>query len=281
MYEKVVIFNTLLYSVWCSYFSRQILNERFTPPHLKTIFLILLTHIIIILGGHCLLPDSMTFILTHTASFLSIFLWHYGSVKKKVLTYFLYTGVVMLSEMFCMSIYSIIQMLIYHRFTTSIGAVSIQTLPDLLLTLMIILTAGSLMCKVFADLAGTLSEFSSLIPMVQIIFPFYWLLLMLSLIYCLNASSRLYIFIIISIPAIWIFSLGIKNIQIQEKNRILRKEQIALRKKQLEFFKDQELEYQKLRKWNHDIENHLLSMNYLMKSEKYNEIRQYLNNISK
>ena len=42
-----------------------------------------------------------------------------------------------------------------------------------------------------------------------------------------------------------------------------------------------ELEYQDLRKWNHDIENHLLSMNYLMKPEKYNEARQYLDSISK
>ena len=42
-----------------------------------------------------------------------------------------------------------------------------------------------------------------------------------------------------------------------------------------------ETEYQNLRKWNHDIENHLLSMNYLMQSEKYEEADRYLHNISR
>lgn len=53
------------------------------------------------------------------------------------------------------------------------------------------------------------------------------------------------------------------------------------KKEQLELMNSLELEYQDLRKWNHDIENHLLSMNYLMKTEKYNEARQYLDSISK
>ena len=65
------------------------------------------------------------------------------------------------------------------------------------------------------------------------------------------------------------------------KNRILREKQVSLKKEQLELMNSLELEYQDLRKWNHDIENHLLSMNYLMKTEKYNEARQYLDSISK
>ena len=40
VYEKLIILNTLVYSVWCFYFSRQILKERFTPgdmlPPLKS-----------------------------------------------------------------------------------------------------------------------------------------------------------------------------------------------------------------------------------------------------
>ena len=39
VYEKSIILNTLVYSVWCFYFSRQILKERFTP--VKTAVIIL------------------------------------------------------------------------------------------------------------------------------------------------------------------------------------------------------------------------------------------------
>ena len=282
MFEKAIIFSSLLYAVWCFYFSGQILNERFNS-HIKTAFLILLTHAVIIFGGRRLFPDNIPVVFVHTASILSIFLWHYGSVKKKLLTYFLYTGMVMLSEMFCMSLFSFVQRLIYHRFTSMVATVSIQTWFDLILMCILCLTVGSLVCKILADLAGTFARFTSLVPLAQIIFPFYWFCMVLSLIYVYNIpfGSYFFLFVAISVPVIPVFISGIKNLYIQERNRILREKQIDLKKEQLKLFTDQELEYQKLRKWNHDIENHLLSMSYLMNTEKYEEARQYLHNISK
>lgn len=55
MYEKIVIFNTLLYPLWCFYFSRQILRERLSPS--KTYLCILFMHIILIIGSYELMPD--------------------------------------------------------------------------------------------------------------------------------------------------------------------------------------------------------------------------------
>lgn len=107
VYEKLIILSTLVYSVWCFYFSRQILKERFTP--VKTAVIILLTHVVIILGGRRLFPNGIPFILVHTASILSIFLWHYGSVKRKLLTYCLYTGMVMLLELLIMSFFPLLR----------------------------------------------------------------------------------------------------------------------------------------------------------------------------
>lgn len=282
MFEKTIIFTSLLYSVWCFYFSGQILKERFSN-RVKTAILITLTHAVIIFGGRRLFPNGVPFVLVHTASILSIFLWHYSSVKKKVLTYFLYSGIVMLTEMLCMSLFSFIQRLVYHHSSSMVGMVSVQTLHDILLVSALILVVGSLMCKVIADIAGAFANLSSLMPLVQIIFPFYWFCVILSLIYTYNIpfGSYLFLFVAISVPVIPVFISGIRKLRIQEKNRILREKQIDLRKEQLSLFNDQELEDQKLRKWNHDIENHLLSMNYLMNTGKYKEASQYLHNISK
>lgn len=282
MFEKAIVFSSLLYSVWCFYFSGQILKERF-DNRTKTAILIILTHAVIIFGGRRLFPDGVPVVLVHTASILSIFLWHYGSVKKKVLTYFLYSGMVMLTEMLCMSLFSFIQRLVYHRLSSMVGMVSVQTWHDLILVSTLILVGGSLMCKVIADLAGAFAGLSSLMPLAQIIFPFYWFCVILSLIYTYNIpfGSYLFIFVAISVPVIPVFISGIRKLRIQEKKRILQEKQINLKKEQLRLFNDQELEYQKLRRWNHDIENHLLSMNYLMNTGKYEEASQYLHNISK
>lgn len=281
VYEKLIILNTLVYSVWCFYFSRQILKERFTP--VKTAVIILLTHVVIILGGRRLFPNGIPFILVHTASILSIFLWHYGSVKRKLLTYCLYTGMAMLLEMLSMSFFSFAQRLLYHRLSSMIGATSVQTSTDLIIISIIFLIIGNPMCKIIADFTGAVSKFSSIVPIVQIIFPYYWFCIVLSMIYAFNVpfGSFLFLFAAITVPVVPIFISGIRNLYIQEKNRILREKQVSLKKEQLELMNSLELEYQDLRKWNHDIENHLLSMNYLMKTEKYNEARQYLDSISK
>lgn len=281
VYEKLIILNTLVYSVWYFYFSRQILKERFTP--VKTAVIILLTHVVIILGGRRLFPNGIPFILVHTASILSIFLWHYGSVKRKLLTYCLYTGMTMLLEMLTMSFFSFAQRLLYHRLSSMIGEISVQTPTDLIIISIIFLIIGNPMCKIIADFTGAVSKFSSIVPIVQIIFPYYWFCIVLSMIYAFNVpfGSFLFLFAAITVPVIPIFISGIRNLYIQEKNRILREKQVSLKKEQLELMNSLELEYQDLRKWNHDIENHLLSMNYLMKTEKYNEARQYLDSISK
>jgi glucose-6-phosphate-specific signal transduction histidine kinase len=281
VYEKAIIFNSLIYSVWCFYFSRQILKERFTP--VKTAVIILLTHVVIILGGRRLFPNGIPFILVHTASILSIFLWHYGSVKRKLLTYCLYTGMAMLLEMLIMSLFSFAQRLLYHRLSSMIGEISVQTSTDLIILSIIFLIVGSPMCKIIADFTGAVSRFSSILPIVQIIFPYYWFCIVLSMIYAFNVpfGSYLFLFAAITVPVVPIFISGIRNLYLQEKNRILREKQVSLKKEQLELMNSLELEYQDLRKWNHDIENHLLSMNYLMKTEKYNEARQYLDSISK
>ena len=280
MYEKTVFLSAFIYSIWCFYFGRQILEKR--TSSVKTLLLIVFTHMIIIVGGRKILPSTTpVFILTHSAQILSIFLYHYGSVKKKLLTYILFTGTVMLLEMLIMSLFSCIKGLLYHHESSVLATVSVQSYTDLLIMTTIMVTLGSLLCKIIADLSGTFVRFSRFTTLVQIFFPFYWFLIAASLLYSFNlGSSYKLIFLAISVPAILVFIKGLQNIRIQEKSRILYEKQIDLIKKQLTFFDEIELEYQELRKWNHDIENHLLSINYLMKNQNYEEALQYSHNIS-
>lgn len=51
---------------------------------------------------------------------------------------------------------------------------------------------------------------------------------------------------------------------------------VIIAKEQLTFSQQVTEEYISLRKWNHDIENHLLSLAYLMDMENFKETKQYI-----
>ena len=46
-----------------------------------------------------------------------------------------------------------------------------------------------------------------------------------------------------------------------------------------EYTTEMEQEYRSVRKWNHDMENHLFSLNYLIRTQKYLEADVYLETI--
>lgn len=279
VYEKIVIFNTLLYSVWCFYFCHQLLIERLSP--FKSYLCILFTHIILIIGGYSLLPDNVPFIFVHLASFLCIALLHSDSIKKKLFAYFLYTCTIMLMETLIMCLYVSIKKIIFHQNSGFISMNSVTTPVDALILYILMLTAGSIMCKKLSDLIAVFVHSYSIIPLTQILFPFYWLCIFLSLL-CNSQHKISGYFLIVCgmiIPVIPVFIRGLHNIRIQEQKRIFHEKQITFLKEQLLFFDAIETEYQNLRKWNHDVENHMLSLNYLMKAGKYEEADKYLHNI--
>lgn len=59
--------------------------------------------------------------------------------------------------------------------------------------------------------------------------------------------------------------------------------QMKLKKKQinrqLEYYDSMDREYQRIRKWNHDLSNHLLSLAYLIEQDKIPEARQYMGSL--
>lgn len=280
MYDKVIIFTSLIYSVWVFYFCKQLMEEKFSP--LKTYLLILLLYIVIVIVGRKIFSVGIPTILVQLTNILSIVLFHYGSIRKKLLAYVLCSCIFALVEMFVMSLYVSMQKLFFHSSKTYISMNSVTSSTDLVIMFSIMLTVGTLMFKSLSDLAGIFIRYYSIKFFAQIFFPIYWFFIIFSIFYdyLVKSKLRFIIFLTLSLPIVTIFVRGLKNVQIQERNRVLRKKQIELLKDQLEFFDAITDEYQNLRKWNHDIENHLLSMNYLMKIGKHEEAVKYLHNIS-
>ncbi|MGN8807203.1 MULTISPECIES: ATP-binding protein [unclassified Blautia] len=67
--------------------------------------------------------------------------------------------------------------------------------------------------------------------------------------------------------------------RLQHEKHIWHQQEALLLKKQLNSSKTLSAEYASLRKWNHDIENHLFSLSYLINAKNYSEADKYLESV--
>ena len=80
---------------------------------------------------------------------------------------------------------------------------------------------------------------------------------------------------IICIDSYLLFLRAVRSLAQQHREYLQKKMEIELMKKQINDSVQLSNEYASLRKWNHDIENHIMSVMYLMDMKKYEEAETY------
>ena len=83
------------------------------------------------------------------------------------------------------------------------------------------------------------------------------------------------IYWIICIGSYLLFLRAVRSLAQQHREYLQKKMEIKLMKKQINDSVQLSNEYASLRKWNHDIENHIMSVMYLMDMKKYEEAETY------
>ena len=83
------------------------------------------------------------------------------------------------------------------------------------------------------------------------------------------------IYWIICIGSYLLFLRAVHSLAQQHREYLQKKMEIELMKKQINDSVQLSNEYASLRKWNHDIENHIMSVMYLMDMKKYEEAETY------
>ena len=83
------------------------------------------------------------------------------------------------------------------------------------------------------------------------------------------------IYWIICIGSYLLFLRAVRSLAQQHREYLQKKMEIELMKKQMNDSVQLSNEYASLRKWNHDIENHIMSVMYLMDMKKYEEAETY------
>ena len=89
--------------------------------------------------------------------------------------------------------------------------------------------------------------------------------------------SIIYWFVCIS--SYLLFLRAVRSLDQQHREYLQKKMEIELIKKQMNDSVQLSNEYASLRKWNHDIENHIMSVMYLMDMKKYEEAGTYISSV--
>ncbi len=96
-----------------------------------------------------------------------------------------------------------------------------------------------------------------------------------------SATSLFLLFLYITCCCIsfLLFIHGLKSLEQEQINFKQNLHKMELLKKQMEVSEEMKQEYIKIRKWNHDIENHLFSLAYLIDMKKTDATEKYCNSV--
>lgn len=275
----------LPYICWsASYFFCSVLKpRRFLNHPILTVFLLLMVSVPAVM----LLKTQNVTIGTISIQLLFlgiVFIFYCGTVSRKLACYFIYAISLTLVEILACNILVLIRPLwaevpiafneIY--FVTDTADILCVSLADICIGVLCFQKESALLKRCFSYL--------HLKTFLQLLYPVYLPIIAQQVIINLTKyqlfpalAAAYWILCLISYP---VFRKGIHVIQTQEEAAIFRQHQLQLMKEQLSLSREMEKEYQALRKWNHDVENHLLSLSYLMEMEKYEQAASYCHSIN-
>ena len=275
----------LPYICWsASYFFCSVLKpRRFLNHPILTVFLLLMVSVPAVM----LLKTQNVTIGTISIQLLFlgiVFIFYCGTVSRKLACYFIYAISLTLVAILACNILVLIRPLwaevpiafneIY--FVTDTADILCVSLADICIGVLCFQKESALLKRCFSYL--------HLKTFLQLLYPVYLPIIAQQVIISLTEYSLFpalaaayWILCLISYP---VFRKGIHVIQTQEEAAIFRQHQLQLMKEQLSLSREMEKEYQALRKWNHDVENHLLSLSYLMDMEKYEQAASYCHSIN-
>ena len=199
---------------------------------------------------------------------------------KKLAVYFIFQLLIICPEILCTSVFIALHNLFYtdrylysaqpdiQLFTCRIFRIE---LSNILLGLFLLWKISEILRQCI-DYLKILTFLQLLLPLIAPVF--------LNVIISLQKKPEAVlalsiIYWIICIGSYLLFLRAVRSLAQQHREYLQKKMEIKLMKKQINDSVQLSNEYASLRKWNHDIENHIMSVMYLMDMKKYEEAETY------
>ena len=222
---------------------------------------------------------SETTTLIQLIIFFNIFVLFKGSAKQKLLSYFIFLFLSILAEILSINIYIQIYNLFIHRNKyTAINVYSLCSFHEKIIIELLIFTLSYLFYKNVVSLLKECINYLKLSLLLLITFPVFLPLIATEVIHYatfINRFTPVFLYIICCFISILLFIHALNLFKKEQTNFNRNLHKIELLKKQLEISEKTKQEYIRIRKWNHDIENHLLSLSYLTDMKKTEEAEKY------
>lgn len=205
----------------------------------------------------------------------------FRSSEKKISTFLILICILAVSENIAATFALPIYTLIHHE--ESFRYNLLYTSGEMLFLIIIDFFVALLFIKKLVPLIRNYSHSIQLTTIAELLFPVQASSFLVGiLLYRKNSPWLKWLIILywfLNLLCCLIIARAFHNISLREKRHELLVQQMSFLQKQLEYTTEMEQEYQSVRKWNHDMENHLFSLNYLIRTQKYLEADVYLETI--
>lgn len=260
-------------------FPRRINSKAKAFVHILVCFVLLSSFHMLKIYGH---NNEMT-MLTQIVMFLNLFSLFRGSIKKKLIAYFIILFTSILTELLALNIYIQIYNRFIHQHTyTAINIYSLCTFHEKLIIQLLIFSFAYLFYKNIFSLLRECINYLKFTLLLFIILPIFLPLIATEFLQHYKFSNQfipVILYITCCCISFLLFIHGLKSLEQEQINFKQNLHKMELLKKQMEVSEEMKQEYIKIRKWNHDIENHLFSLAYLIDMKKTDAAEKYCNSV--
>lgn len=262
-------FIMLFYLLIICYIYKRLLTPRENLQHVFLFSFLVMTPdlLVSILNYHLVVYVHWLFIA------LPLFFFYQDSIKRRLTCYIVVYLILLFGELFGFFIACVIASIQTGNVITPQQVEGGQALLAAFCTIL----SDTVMALLAASFLKSLFAFLSAGTIALIGFP----VILCTVLHTLVSIWPSLIFLLAFLFPLCYFILhrGFQNMQRQERSRQQKESQRLLLEKQLLYSQELEAEYQRLRKWNHDISNHLMALSYLLENKKYQEGDAYIQSL--
>lgn len=277
---------TAIYLSWTiTYFFCPIFPSRWNGKYSKALIFFILVPFMTI--TQLLLPDFMlntgNFQFQLTGFVICLLLFR-GKFMKKLNYYLFYMIIEYTVELMSANIYVQVHNLLPDAIPYSIHQMrSVCTALEYLIILMINIILGIIFFRKAIQVMNQCNQYLNIRTTFHILFP----LIMPTIIYSIlqspfveaSSTGSTVIYWLICISTFYYFPSGMRTVRRKQLAYIHNQSEMEMVRRQLETSAKMQEEYTNLRKWNHDAQNHLVALSYLMDMQRYPEALNYCNTI--
>ena len=226
-------------------------------------------------------PSMGSWLIQLTVLLLTVFYFS-DPLKKKISSFLILACIMAVSENIALMFLLLVRPLM-HRGEPFRYNLPYYTSGEFVFLMIVDLCVALLFVKKLIPLLQNYSQSIHLTTIAELLFPVQASsLLMGILLYQENSPWLKWLIVLywfLEFLCCLIIVRAFHNISVREKRHELLLQKLNFIQKQREYTKEMEHEYRSVRKWNHDMENHLFSLNYLIREKKYHEADSYLETI--